>query len=296
MGNEVPLFKVLQDLGYSQNKIKLFFGRNDLNNIVKKKTCLTLPIDFFNYGLISPCYRGSDIEILYQDQNFLVLDKPYNVHGHPLLYSEENTCLNFIRSSSDSEFLKIIQVDKNKAERGMLYRLDQETSGVLVFCKDQEMHTHLRSEFQTVVKEKIYGALVHGHCVCDTISSWIYFTGVDNKKAHSVITASQIPQDKKGQKGQIEIVHSTYLEKDNLSFILIKLKEGLRHQIRIQLSMVGHPILGDSLYGAAKASRLFLHAHRYRLETNGISKKFISNTYPLFEKYFMGVKNISYDD
>lgn len=295
LGHEKNLFNILKELGHSQNKIKLFFSKTELNKNFKAKNKINIPLDLVNGGMISPVYSGPNIDVLYNDENFLVLDKPFGIHGHPLLYSENSTCLNFIRASKDAELLKIIQIDKLKTERGLLYRLDQDTSGVLVFCKNQEMHTYLRSEFQSVVKEKIYGALVHGHCVLDTVSSWIYYKESDNRKAHSVVTPSQIPKDKKGQKAKIEIIHSNYLAKHDLSFVLVKLEEGLRHQIRVQLAMIGHSILGDSLYGGAKAPRIFLHAHRYLIESQGISKKFISNSFPLFDKYFPEIINFSDD-
>lgn len=291
LGEEEELKKILLSLGYSQNKIKIYFSHNELKRKIFKKSILSLPLNLINHKDIFPAYFGPLISVIHDDNRFLVLDKPWGVHGHPLSYLENNTCLNFIRSSLNNDYQRILKVDKDKAEKGMLYRLDKETSGVLIFCKNQDVYEELRNKFDLVAKEKIYGALVKGRITKQSVQSFIYYSGENNLKAHSVLRVEQVPHSKKSFVAHLDIISTEYLEAFDLTFVMIHLKEGLRHQIRVQLAMLEHPILGDELYGEGKKERLFLHAYRYSLELKNEKICFTSNSFPMFEKYFKKISS-----
>ena len=88
------------------------------------------------------------------------------------------------------------------------------------------------------------------------------------------------------QLAELSFQRQKYSEEMNLSLVKIILQTGHRHQIRAQLAHLGHPLLGDELYGGPASSRLFLHAHRYVIEFNGELRDFTSE---VPQNFFLGL-------
>jgi len=114
-------------------------------------------INILNEKRISPVYTGPEIDIIFEDENIIALNKPSSVHGHPLTYTETDNCLSFLRQQGKFAALGL---NPHEAERGMLYRLDFATSGILVFCKREELFHSWRKNFFHLVKTKYYIAIV----------------------------------------------------------------------------------------------------------------------------------------
>ena len=246
--------------------------KKELIRPVKAKELIHIPLDLVNHRRINPNYSGPPIETIYEDQDFLVLNKPPGIHGHPLLNSDQKNCLSFLRRIGKWECLNILA---NKHERGLLYRLDSGTSGVLVLLKSEENLIYLRSHFTSTVKEKIYWAITSGRANIEGIHEH-YLVGSGEKKSVMQIKNA-------GQKSILEILNSRYIKDKNVTFHQIKLATGVRHQIRAQLAFLGHPILGDTLYGGELAERIFLHAYSYNLVLKNKQYQFVARNAFLFD-------------
>ena len=119
----------------SSNKLKKFFDKSFLQRSFKKGSTLKLPLDFVNDGLINPHYDGPPIEIIAETEWFLVLNKLPNQFVHPLSYDESNNCLSYLRATRP----ELLNVNSSNYDRGLLYRLDFETSGVLIYVKQDNL-------------------------------------------------------------------------------------------------------------------------------------------------------------
>lgn len=253
----------------SKNKLKQFFPKNFLVKKLRARDEVSIPVNFANDKEINPIYEGPELEILFEDEKFLALNKPANIFIHPLTYEEKNNCLSFLRSKN----LVNLNVNKNNYDRGLLYRLDFETSGVIVFVKNEADYDLLRASFNQLTKEKIYKALVNGKYTGNTrLENYLKPFGPNGQK---MVEAKK----EDGDLAVLEILNSEYKEDENQSLLTIKLHQGLRHQIRAQLMIAGHPIVGDLLYGGSEYFRLCLHAHKYLISYQDKNYQFTSNTF-----------------
>lgn len=244
----------------SGNKLKKFFDKPFLQRSFKARSTLKLPIDFINDGMINPQYEGEEIEIIYEDENFLVLNKHANQFVHPLSYDERNNCLSFLRMKRP----EVLNVNGDEYDRGLLYRLDYETSGVLVYVKKDEVYKELRENFQTIAKEKIYRCWVKGNCThSGRYQHSFSSSGVKGKKVEVSAVGDY------SQVGSLSLRPLRYDSQKGATLVEVKLETGLRHQIRAQLAHLGYPLMGDVLYGGPTDQRLYLHALSYRISFGG---------------------------
>lgn len=255
LGELTSLEKFLLELGLSKSKIKKYLPRKALDKLMKNE--MKLPSELLNNDSINPYYLGPPCDILFEDKRFVVLNKPSNVHGHPLNYSDRQNLLSFLRSQDKGKYL---QVNPDKQERGLLYRLDYETSGVLVYVKEQSLYDELFNNRETRIVEKAYLALVHGKT--EKEKSLVNHLKGSEKKGSKVI------EDPSGQLAELSYKTLNYDQEKDLSLVKVFLKTGLRHQIRVQMSEHGHPLLGDVKYGGKEADRLYLHAYEYTVDLN----------------------------
>jgi 23S rRNA pseudouridine1911/1915/1917 synthase len=241
-------------LGCSGQLIKRYFSSKEQDRAVRAKEVARLPLSFVNHSKINPSYIGPEITIISEDENFLVLHKPAGVHCHPLSYDDKDTLLNFL--VVQNKWAPLL-VNEDHYDRGLLYRLDNETSGVMVLAKNEKTLKHIRDNFETAMKRKFYWAIVEGDF--DKEGLWThYFRGTGAKGLKQKVSDFEVQESHEGTLAVKKI--STNQGK---SLVLVKLKTGLRHQIRAQLAHLGFPLLGDELYGGKQAERLFLHAFRY---------------------------------
>ncbi|HXH32318.1 MAG TPA: RNA pseudouridine synthase [Bacteriovoracaceae bacterium] len=234
--------------------LKKYLSTKDLKRPIMAREVSRLPLDLVNHMLINPEYRGPEVRILREDSEVIVLHKPPGIHSHPLRYSDTNTLLNFLAAHRHWQPLR---VNADQYDRGLLYRLDEETSGVMVVAKKDETYQLMRQDFSRQMKRKFYWAVVEGDF--DKAGDWTHhFTssGVKGSKQKVSGTAhfGSVPGSLAVKKVQF---------KEGKSLLLISLQTGLRHQIRAQLAFLGYPILGDELYQGKKSQRVFLHALRY---------------------------------
>ena len=206
-----------------------------------------------------------NLDILYEDDCYLVINKPPNLPVHPSMSYYENSLSNGVRYYFDSIGLK-------KKIRPV-NRLDKDTSGIVIFAKNEYIQECLISQMKSKEFEKQYIA------VCNGLFSKKNGT-IDlpiARKPESIIERCV------DSNGDISITHYEVInEINNTSVVRCLLETGRTHQIRVHLSSIGHPILGDTLYGEKNTNiaRQLLHAYKVKL-IHPLTKKIVTYIAPI---------------
>jgi 23S rRNA pseudouridine1911/1915/1917 synthase len=187
-------------------------------------------------------------EILFEDDDLLVLNKPPGLVVHPGAGNQTHTLVNALLHHCSS-----LSGIGGKQRPGIVHRLDKETSGCLVVAKNDATHQALSAQFAAREVKKIYLALVAGtpKKPRGTIDASIGRHPVQRKKMATSQTRGRIA------KTEYRVLQS----QGGVSLLECAIQRGRTHQIRVHLQHLGHPVLGDSLYGKkATAPRQMLHA------------------------------------
>jgi len=189
-----------------------------------------------------------DLDVIYEDQHLLILNKAPGVIVHPARSHTSGTLLNglmwrFANESKQDESLSTVGADE--ARPGVVHRLDRNTSGVIVFAKDDEAHWRLGMQFEKRQVEKRYVTVVHGEIQprADVIDLPI---GPHTSRAKGYREKYVVRHDDFG-KHSVTIYHAKELF-DGYSLLELELRTGRTHQIRVHLSHLGWPIVGDDMY------------------------------------------------
>ena len=193
-----------------------------------------------------------DPDILYDDQELLVVEKPAG------LLSVATP-----RGESDTMFDRVLNwVSRNQSTRAhLVHRLDRETSGCMILAKSPEVRDFLQSQFKDRSVERIYHAVVFGKPADESGVATSRIQESRDKRVRLV---------PKGERGGKEAITNWSLERSEPihSLIRVKIDTGRRAQIRLHMSEIGCPVVGDTRYGRGKASvnRLCLHASELQFE------------------------------
>ena len=199
------------------------------------------------------------LEILHEDDALFAVDKPAGIPSHPLKAKENGTLVNAVLA----RYPRQAQLRPSR-EAGLVHRLDNETSGVLLFAKSAEALAALRSMSQAGKMRKVYLARVAGFLKGQ---GKIDFPIGHDPKSPKKMRATPWPDEAQACKARPALTRYRSLESSGESSLLeIEIAVGARHQIRVHLAALGHPLLGDSLYGGPKASRIGLHALELNFE------------------------------
>ena len=187
------------------------------------------------------------LDIIFEDEGLLILNKPAGIAVHPSILHYKDSLSNGVKFYFESVGLKRKVRPVN--------RLDLNTSGLIIFAKNEYVQECLIQQMQCGVFKKEYIALVNGH--------FDELTGTVNlpiaRKNNSIIERCISPD------GQEAITDYCVLkEHDDYSVVKCSLKTGRTHQIRVHMSAIGHPLLGDSLYGIESPliNRQALHSYK----------------------------------
>ncbi|MBI2592999.1 MAG: RluA family pseudouridine synthase [Candidatus Colwellbacteria bacterium] len=201
-----------------------------------------------------------NIEIIYEDKNFLAVNKPSGVLVHAISRgSNENTLVGFLLS----KYPEIKNVgDAPDIRPGIVHRLDKDTSGVMAVAKNQKYFEYLKDLFQKRKVKKTYVVLVRGRVEPrdGIISKPIGLKSGTTKRTVFTENAKMVKSAETGYKLK------KYLNVGGEDYSLLEVmpKTGRTHQIRVHLASIGHPIAGDKIYGKKVnppgLNRLFLHA------------------------------------
>jgi len=190
------------------------------------------------------------LDVIFEDDDLLVLNKPAGIVMHPGAGHAQHTLVNALLAHCQN-----LSGIGGKERPGIVHRLDKETSGALVVAKNDATHRDLSSQFAARTMTKIYLALVAG--ILRKTS------GVIDKAIarHPVHRQRMSIARRQGRSAKTE--YRVLRSGDEISLVECILHSGRTHQIRVHLHHLGHPVLGDKLYGGKRAgdfSRQMLHA------------------------------------
>lgn len=184
-----------------------------------------------------------NLEILYQDDDCVVINKPIGVLTHSKgAFNPEATVSTFIRQFTTG-------MEDNRG--GIVHRLDRVTSGVLICAKHEKALLWLQKQFADRKTKKVYNAVVSG--TPEPIEASIDMPIQRNPKKPQTFRV--------GPNGKTAVTNYKVLQSDDKHSLLeLRPITGRTHQLRVHLSQIGHPIVGDVLYDGEPADRTYLHA------------------------------------
>ncbi len=204
------------------------------------------------------------LNIVYEDKDFLAINKPAGVLVHPTGKKEAGTLIDAVLK----QYPEIKGVGDSPERPGLVHRLDKDTSGLIVIARNQQSFAYLKGLFQKHAVQKTYLALVWGE---------LKGRGVINQpiglKPGSVQRSVKGRNLKMVKEAITEYRVLKTIQKDGRVFTLVELcpKTGRTHQLRVHLASLQHPVVGDSLYGRKenpwRLKRQFLHAEAIEFPT-----------------------------
>lgn len=239
------LSEITPDL--SRSKIQNFIksGNIKINNTVKKSSYLLKEGDKIDFEFsqnedlkIQP--QNIKLDIIYEDENMLVVNKPSGILTHPTSIERENTLVNALLYKYENNLSDI----NGDFRRGILHRLDRNTSGLLMIAKNNAAHEFLAQQIKEHTITKKYRAIVKG--VIDKDEFEINEPICRNpNQPHKMM----VKTDGKPSLTKVKVIErfkdATYIE--------LELVTGRTHQIRVHMAHIKHPVFNDTLYGAGMA-------------------------------------------
>lgn len=270
--DEVNIRQVLREkFGISERLLtklkknqKIFL--NDSNKIymdmyVKQNDKINVNLDFDedNSNIIPV---KMDLKILYEDESIIIVDKPANMPVHPSLNHYEDSLSNGIKY-----YFNILEL---KRKIRPINRLDKNTSGIVIFAKNEYIQDRLNKyhkEYLAIVVGKLLGSGI-----------------IDKPIARKEDSIIERCIDSNGEKSitEYEVIQNFKVNNTNLSLVKCILHTGRTHQIRVHMKSIGHPILGDTLYGSPSEliNRQALHSYKLTF-IHPVTKKVLSLEAPL---------------
>ncbi len=177
------------------------------------------------------------LDVIYEDENMLVVNKPSNMLTHLTANEKENTLVNALLYYCGENNLSNIN---GNYRRGIVHRLDRNTSGLLMVAKNNKTHEYLANLIRNRLVTKKYLAIVKGVLKDD-------FGLIDKPIGRNVKHPEKMAIV---EGGKDSITEFRVIERfKDCTYLELNLKTGRTHQIRVHLSSIGHPIMNDSLYG-----------------------------------------------
>jgi 23S rRNA pseudouridine1911/1915/1917 synthase len=207
---------------------------------------------------IEPQPEDIPLSIVYEDDDVLVIDKPAGLTVHPAPGHSEHTLVNAILAHCRDLSIN------GSIRPGIVHRLDKDTSGVMMIAKNDAAQRDLSNQIKNRTVLKQYVVLVHGRVTPDKgVIDAPMGRDPANRKRMAVVDS--------GREARTMYRVSKYLK--GYTLLEVTLDTGRTHQIRVHLSALGFPVVGDAVYGKASsiAGRQFLHAGRlgFNLPSNG---------------------------
>lgn len=181
------------------------------------------------------------IEIMYEDKDIIVVNKPKGMVVHPANGNPDGTLVNAIMAICKDSLSGI----GGEIRPGIVHRLDKDTSGVLIVAKNDKAHINMSEQIKNHEVEKTYIALVKG-IVKETEATINMPIGRSTKDRKKMAVTKN---------GKEAISHFKVIErfpKHNCTLLEVKIETGRTHQIRVHLSQIGYPIIGDAVYSNGK--------------------------------------------
>ncbi|WP_391208172.1 RluA family pseudouridine synthase [Psychrobacillus sp. L4] len=244
--------KALTSIKFEGGKILVNGEEKTVRHMLEIGDVVTIvfPNEKKSEGLIA---EQGEFPILFEDDHLLILAKKAGISTIPSREHPQGTIANYVAGYLEESGLT--------STVHIVTRLDKDTSGIICIAKHRHAH-HLLSEMQkTRAIFRTYEAIVHGHVKEDqqTIDAPI------GRKDGSIIERVVSP-DGKNAKTTVEVIKRFSIQGENISHVRLKLHTGRTHQIRVHMMSIGHPLIGDDLYGGSRLliNRQALHAKELR--------------------------------
>lgn len=272
---------------------KLKISRNQITNLIKnvgvhvnekciKKAGYKLEVnDEIKVTLPKPTSTNStyevhfEVDILYEDEHLLVVNKPPFVTVHGALSVKEATLVDWLKKNNFS-----LSTLSGEERHGLVHRIDKETSGALAIAKTNEAHANLAKQLEAKTMGRYYLAMINLPLKENCVVEKPIGRNPKNRLKMAIV--------KNARAAKSAFYKLDQDQQSRYELIAAKLYTGRTHQIRVHLESLSRSILGDNLYSfksqKAKIPRVMLHAHTLYL-THPITKKALLVKAPLFEDF-----------
>ena len=199
------------------------------------------------------------LDILYEDDDVLVVNKPKDMVVHPAAGHYEGTIVNAVMYHCRDNLSGINGVMRP----GIVHRIDKDTTGSVIICKNDNAHIKIAEQLKEHSINRVYHAICYGIIEEDEgdIDASIGRSQSDRKKMAVVKTG-----------GKTAFTHFKVIkrfEEDKMTYIECRLKTGRTHQIRVHMAYIGHPLLGDEVYAPSRKSKFKLNGQCLHAKTLG---------------------------
>ncbi len=252
------------ELKYSRNQIEKLIsdGLVVVNGKVETKRSFKVEIgDRITYTILEadkskPQYKVDfDVDVLYEDEYMMVVNKPANLVVHHAPSVKEATLVDWLKQRGVS-----LSTISGEERHGIVHRIDKDTTGALVIAKTNEAHQKLSSQLQDKSMGRYYLAIIDYPLKDSGIVDKPIGRNPNNRLKMDIVEGG-----KEAKSAFVKLLSNA----KNEELIAVKLFTGRTHQIRVHLNFLGRHILGDSLYGFKSKkdtiNRIFLHAYKLYL-------------------------------
>ena len=251
-----------------ENKILVNSTPSSINSLVNCNDKIEVTIDFCEDNSNVPATK-MDLNILYEDESYLIIDKPSGIPVHPSMDHYEDSLSSGVK----------YYFDKNNINKKIrpVNRLDKNTSGIVIFAKNEYIQECLVKQMKQGIFKKEYIAICKG--VFAEKTGTIDFPIA--RKEPSIIERCVSPDGSKSIT-HYKVLKEITIDNKEYSVVSCTLETGRTHQIRVHMQYIGHELLGDTLYGSSSTliNRQALHAHKISF-IHPITKKEVTYTSPL---------------
>lgn len=253
---------------YLQKLIKeerVFANQNPVKSNYKVMSGDSITLEIPDVMELEIVPQNLNLDVIYEDADIILINKPKGMVVHPAAGHASGTLVNGLMHHCHDDLSGINGV----LRPGIVHRIDMDTTGVLIACKNDLSHNSIALQLKEHSITRRYVAIVHG-CIRSeegVIDAPIGRHPVDRKK----MSINE-------KNGRHAITHYRVLERFNqFTYVECKLETGRTHQIRVHMASIGHPLLGDQVYGPAKCS--------YKLQGQTLHAEVLGIRHPRTGKY-----------